>query len=303
MDLACKDGIWCNRCDWGFHYQCFKTSAEIFPSRLEAGKGLALRRGDTRRTDFVCPRCNVEARVGRELVKGSVKDAYLLEDLVALMRSDYIRLRGEAKVEMALANFALHLYTQAGLRANEAFSARVGDLEESFCFGEMAARKKIRAHFKVKCGQQTKENRFSGTEVRCCYQAKTAPLKAGLWAQMAVQELKRVHRGKQQDKVFSHSNGVVWTMGWFWATHIEPRLERLKEEKLGGLEKQDLTEYGTNSFRRTWNTLAGQHPDPVSKDLRDRQARWRYQQRRKEEMASLYFDPRPNELLIAAYWL
>jgi hypothetical protein len=93
-------------------------------------------------------------------------------------------------------------------------------------------------------------------------------------------------------------------MGWLWDTHILPRLEQLKGELAGGLEGVNLEKYGTNSFRRTWNTLAGQHPDPVSVDLRERQARWRSAGRtRNQAMASLYFDPRPNELLLATYWL
>ena len=67
----------------------------------------------------------------------------------------------------------------------------------------------------------------------------------------------------------------------------------------------DLSIYNTNSFRRTWNTLAGQHPDPVSEDLRERQGRWRRRSRSRVlgRMVSLYFAPRPQELLLATYWL
>jgi hypothetical protein len=78
-------------------------------------------------------------------------------------------------------------------------------------------------------------------------------------------------------------------------------MEQLQRELAGGLENVDLDSYGSNSFRRTWNTMAGQHPDPVSIDLRERQARWRTAVRRSQQMSSLYFDPRPNELLLATY--
>jgi hypothetical protein len=92
-------------------------------------------------------------------------------------------------------------------------------------------------------------------------------------------------------------------MGTFWHKHVVPRFQQLMREKLGGLdEAEGIGEYNTNSFRRTWNTLAAEHPDPVSEDLRDRQGNWR-KNTRKKKMTSLYFDPRPAELLLATYWL
>ena len=94
-------------------------------------------------------------------------------------------------------------------------------------------------------------------------------------------------------------------MGRVWSESILPLLEQLKREGLGGLGQTDLTTFNTNSFRRTWNTLAGQHPDPVSEDLRERQGRWRSRSRSRVlgRMVSLYFAPRPQELLLATYWL
>ena len=45
--------------------------------------------------------------------------------------------------------------------------------------------------------------------------------------------------------------------------------------RIGGLgASEDLSRYGSNSSRRTWNTMAGKHPHPVSVDLRERQGRW-----------------------------
>ena len=74
---------------------------------------------------------------------------------------------------------------------------------------------------------------------------------------------------------------------------------------MGGLESVDLKDFGSNSFRRTWNTLAANHPDPVSEDLRERQGRWRRRGRSRTlgRMVSLYYDPKPQELLLATYWL
>jgi hypothetical protein len=84
-----------------------------------------------------------------------------------------------------------------------------------------------------------------------------------------------------------------------------PRLEQLQKEQLGGLEGDDLSKYGPDSFRRTWDTLTAELPDPVSEDLRERQARWRQKGRARKPglMVRLYCDPRPSELLLPTYWL
>jgi hypothetical protein len=82
-------------------------------------------------------------------------------------------------------------------------------------------------------------------------------------------------------------------------------LEQLQKEQLGGLAMKDLTLYGSNTFRRTWATLAAEGPDEVSEDLRERQARWRKRSRARKPglMVRLYRDPRPRELKLATYWL
>ena len=246
----------------------------------------------------------LQQRKGVDSKQDRVFSDVLLEDMVALLSSDYVRARGERQIELAQVNLAFHLYTQAGLRANEAFEVTVGELQDGFCFGQEAKRKRLLPHFTVRLTQQTKENRFGATKVLCCYEAKRAPLAAGLWAEVVVEELTKAHRGHRDSKVFSTAAGEQWRMGWLWATYITPAMERLKDEKMGGLERQDLDEYGTNSFRRTWNTLAAGGPDRVSKDLRERQARWRYAERKRNmAMASLYCDPRPSEMLLPTYWL
>ena len=74
----------------------------------------------------------------------------------------------------------------------------------------------------------------------------------------------------------------------------------------GGLERTDLGAFGSNSFRRSWLTLARSHPDSVfSEDLRERQGRWKKEARGYVlgRMVSLYFDSEMRELLLATYWL
>ena len=244
-------------------------------------------------------------RLGDDPEQHEVFTTQCLEDLVRLMRADYGRARGAAKLELAQANFALHAYTQAGLRANELFTQQLGTLRHSFVFGEAAKRQRIMPHLKLRTGCQTKENRFAATDVWCAYETKHAPLRTGFWAQIVVAELTVAGRGSDDQFVFEHPDGRPWTMAQFWDKHIGRRLAQLKSERLGGLERADLTKFGTNTFRRTWNTLAGQHPDPVSEDLRNRQARWRQHgaSRVLGRMVSLYFAPRPQELLLATYWL
>ena len=225
--------------------------------------------------------------------------------MVRLLRSDYERAEGWRRVEMAMVNLAFHSYMQVGARANELFEQKLGLFVDSFCFRGMAARKGLRPHLKFRASLQTKEERFATTDLLCCYQTKHAPLRTGLWAEVLVAELKRCGITDRERLVFSHEGGKAWRMSEFWRDEVVPRLEQLQREKLGGLEQEDLKKFGTNSFRRTWDTLAMESPDPVSEDLRERQARWRKKSRARKPglMVRLYADPRPRELLLASYWL
>ena len=241
-------------------------------------------------------------RLGADTEQDEVFGDVLLEDLTKLMRSDFDRARGEHRVVLAQVNLTFHAYAQAGCRANELFEQEVGMLEDHFCFGEEARRKGLRPHLQFRANLQTKENRFSSTNILCCERTKHAPLRTGRWARATIKELRRVGRAQVGALVFAHPDGKQWVMSQFWNDEIVPRLEQLQREKLGGLENVDLDRYGTNSFRRTWNTLAGSHPDPVDQELRERQGRWRGTAR-SNRMVSLYFDPKPNELLLATYWL
>jgi hypothetical protein len=240
-------------------------------------------------------------RLGNESKQDLVFSEILLADLVALLKMDYLRARGARRAEMALVNLGFHAYTQMGCRANELFEEVVGRLEDSFIRGDEAKRKHVREHLTFRATQQTKTERFVETNILCSWRTKHSPLRTGMWAELAIAELRVVGRGQRDTLLFAHGDGSAWRMGWYWDTHIVPRLEQLQRELAGGLERVDLDLYGTNSFRRTWNTLAGQHPDPVSIDLRERQARWRTAVRRSQAMSSLYFDPKPNELLLATY--
>ena len=89
-----------------------------------------------------------------------------------------------------------------------------------------------------------------------------------------------------------YPEGVQWTMGYFW-TFVLDELKAAKTERTGGLgPRDDLTKYGGNSFRRTWNTMAAKEPNAVPKALRDRHGRWRGQQADRQpvqnEMTELY---------------
>lgn len=225
--------------------------------------------------------------------------------MVRLMRADYTRAEGWRRVKLAIVNLTFHAYLQVGARANELFEQRLGMLVDGFCFREQAKRKGVRPHLRFRASIQTKEERFATTELLCCYQAKHTPLRTGLWAEVVVAELARLGHIDRDRFVFADKQGKPWKMGTYWREEVAPRLEQLQIEQLGGLEGEDLTRYGTNSFRRTWDTLAASNPDPVSEDLRERQARWRKKGRARRPglMVRLYCDPRPDELLLATYWL
>ena len=90
---------------------------------------------------------------------------------------------------------------------------------------------------------------------------------------------------------------------------MQLRLEQLQRERMGGLKHtEDLSNYGSNSPRRTWNTMAAKLPESISKAARNRQARWRQGQRKKDwggddGMAELYNEPDLEELLRPTYYL
>ena len=129
---------------------------------------------------------------------------------------------------MALVNLAFHGYTQAGLRANEWFEQTLGALERGFCFGEEAARKRVRPHFRLRVKAQTKENRMFTRKVLCCEHAKRAPLCAGVWARAVVRDMRAAGRSHDDALVFAEPDGRAWRMTVFWFSHIRPRLEQLQ---------------------------------------------------------------------------
>lgn len=255
----------------------------------------------------------LQQRLGSESRQDRVFHTRLLNDLVVLYESDYRRAEGERKVELAMGNFALHLYFTSGMRPNEAFEERVVRFAGSFVVGSAARRMDVRPHFRVRAKTQTKTERMHTVQVLCSY-ATLPPcvLMPGKWARVLLQELTRVGRGPataaEQAYLFATPEGAKWTMNWWWTAHVVPRLEQLQQEGLGGLPADaDLALYGSNSPRRTWNSMAASHPNPVSVDLRERQGRWRVGEKRKvkerQPMTSLYADPDLYELLLATYWL
>ena len=248
-------------------------------------------------------------RLGVSDAQDRVFPTVLLEDLLRLAESDYDRARGDRRLETCLANLALHVYFQMGLRANEAFSETVGGLKEGLVVG--AAAEQTGPYVQIHCTIQTKEERYTTTEVLGAYDTvEGCPLRVGPWVEATLQELGRVGilPEDQGDRLLFQTAGRTWTMGWFWEKHVRPRLEQLRREGLGGLSADtDLDQFGSNSPRRTWNTMAALHPNPVSEDLRERQGRWRARQKRRQRvrqgMASLYMEPTVKEKLRATYYL
>ena len=127
----------------------------------------------------------------------------------------------------------------------------MGALKDSFVFGAAAVRQRVRPRLRLRTKCQTKKNRFVPSVVLCAYAAKTSPLKTVLWAQVVIAELQKRRNKGRDDMVFAHANNEPWVMGWLWDTHMRPRLEKLKRERMGGLESIDLDKFGTNSSRQT----------------------------------------------------
>ena len=231
-------------------------------------------------------------------------DDVLIEDMCTLLRDEFRRAKGRHRVHVAKVQLAWHAYMQVGARANELFEQTLGDMKAGFCFGDSARRKRIMPHMKFKATLQTKENRCSETLLWCAATTKRDLLASGPCAELVVAVLAQAGVVADRHLVFSDHDGAQWRMGVFWAAEIRPRLEQLQREGNGGLENEDLSLYGSNSFRRTWTTLALQNPDPVREDLVDRQGRWRKPGRAKgSRMQAVYNDPRPRELLLATCWL
>ena len=79
-----KERFQCAECNASFHYYCYGVPDGLFPNRLQTQSkpithisGNIGRIGDTRRPDFVCPRCNFKQVMRREPLVGSISDAWL----------------------------------------------------------------------------------------------------------------------------------------------------------------------------------------------------------------------------------
>jgi hypothetical protein len=251
-------------------------------------------------------------RLGVEVTQAQVFRGILLRDVVKLLESDWARARGDRKRALVLVNAAFHLYCQAGLRANEAFHCTLRQVSEAMVVGARADRLEVQPHFHWACATQTKEERYAQTAVPVAYGTHPpCPLEAGRWIIAGLQSWKDAAGGTlwQPDRVFfSDDEGEPWSMNRFWAREVAPRLEQLRGEKLGGLrEGDDLSAYGSNSFRRTWDSMAAKAPNRVPEDLRERQGRWRNGQRARQRLAKsmvrLYNEPDLQELLRATFFL
>jgi hypothetical protein len=70
--------------------------------------------------------------------------------MTRLMRSEYLRAEGWRRVHLVIVNLTFHAYMQVGARANELFEQKLGMLVDSFCFREVAERKKLRPHLRFR---------------------------------------------------------------------------------------------------------------------------------------------------------
>ena len=251
-------------------------------------------------------------RLGVRYAQHRVFSTVLLRAVVTRLESDWERAPPGRRLEMCMVNTAFHLYFTAGFRANEAFAATRGEVLAALVVEHEAVVRGVPPHVRWPCALQTKENRVSQTAVPVSLTTcPPCPLQVGTWLSRLFQAW--ADRGTPVDTtdtrlLFVHANGRPWTMQWYWKTHVQRRLFLLREHELGGLSADsDIGGYGSNSPRRTWNTMAAAQPNPVSKDLRERQGRWRTHQRRRQrpnlEMPSLYCDPDLVERLSATYFL
>jgi hypothetical protein len=242
-------------------------------------------------------------RLGRDVEQKEVFSGKLLKDLVRRLAARWSAAapRSHERMKYALVNAAFHLYAQAGLRANEGFYCIIKKVSDSFVVGSDATDKEVRPHLEVGCSTQTKEQRYKTTKVVVAAETYgDCPLATGKWMAQALKELTWAGRGPIHEDyknkfIFTtlpYPEGVQWTMGYFW-TFVLDELKAAKTERTGGLgSRDDLTKYGGNSFRRTWNTMAAKEPNAVPKALRDRHGRWRGQQADRQpvqnEMTELY---------------
>jgi hypothetical protein len=187
--------------------------------------------------------------------------------------------------------------------------------------GERAVAKQLRPYFKVGCSIQTKEERFESTEVpvsfyTCAESVEMAghganPLCAGKWVVTALMELERVGRGPThapKSLLFANPAGTRWTMSGFWKSFVLKHLQRCREEEWGGLDAtDDVKDWGTNSFRRTWNTMASKRPHHVDEETRDKHGRWRKRQMKRQRinqgMSALYNEQDDQEKTRATFFL
>lgn len=275
--------------------------------------GVEGQRGPTASPAFAHRFDGLLQRMGCESKQDRVWPTRLLRSFLCLIASDYARAEGDRRVELALATFAMHLYFQAGFRANEAFYERTLTAAQGIVGRQQAAAVGVAPHFRWFCSTQTKTERHAQVQVWVAQEtAGDCPLSAGKWLRTALQELDAVGRGPRAGDpslwVFADVRNKRWSMGWFWATHVEPRLRQLQREGHGDLVlESDFDRIGSNSPRRTWNSMAAKHPDPVSADLRERHGRWREKEKRRQRgpsaMTALYEDPDLEQRLRATTFL
>ena len=246
-------------------------------------------------------------RIGIEVNQAEVFPDQCLVDMDRAWEQAYRSLRGEKRLQTTLAALAWHIMLGAGLRANEPFNEKIVRFRKARVGRKTALERKVPPHLRVWVGLQTKEERFRHTEVLCAYETSPgmARIRPGVWAERALKLLDRAGVGHLADRyLFSVGDNAKWNMSYMWAKHVSPQLEALQRQRQGDLGGACLDDFGGNSFRRTWASLAARGPRKVSRDLMERQGRWRKKMRRKQQlsmpMTSLYVAPIIRELLKAS---
>jgi hypothetical protein len=293
---------WAHRSFQGLKFETHKRergSVRNYYDRLPGMAGRTETEFPTNTTAMMHRFGGLEQRLGNDPTQDRVVPTRLLADLLALLEADWQRARGERALELVLVNAAVHVLFQGGFRANEPLQVSVRDLERGVVKG--AERRGLPDHFWIKCPLQTKENRVSTAVVPLSYHTvEGCPLMAGVWVERGLEAVRAAGRSRK-GRFFADEQGQGWKSAWLWAEHIRPRLEQLQREGAVG-EEVDLCRFGSNSPRRTWDTMAQAEPDKVAEDLIERQGRWRQKQKRRNRvsvaMVRHYAEPglkeRPN---------
>jgi integrase len=277
------------------------------------GAGVSQQEIPTGQWQFTCRASGAERRLGNTNTPDAVLRPSQLKALCDLFELEYQNAQTRVdKLEAARHGCIFTICTQAGLRANEPLGMTLGEVEAHTCFGRVARDMEEREHFwitiKVDGESTTKTEKTKASMVPVAAKAMKAPLNSGRWIKRLMHELRAVDGPDQSLLLWCDQEGRRWK-NWFQDI-VVPRLALLAVRKVAGLDAVDLDDYGPNTCRRTWATLAAStaYGAPrVDPDLIDRQARWRdamsTAQKVGKAMRNHYADPAVADLLLATFHL